>query len=376
MPASDSSRPRVAMVVHDFDPNLGQGRYCHELVKRLHTELAFDIHANTWTEAGVPGVRYLPVAAQRFNVITTISTFLPSAERSLRKHPPALIHAQGLSSWRADIITGHMCNGARRQYLRHAGWRSRLFASMVTPPERAFYRQRRARHLIAIARSLGREIQEQYGWNKTTHVIYHGTDSERFRPVGSAEERAQLQKRFKVPADRWLWLFMGEAVKGLAATIGQLPAFPEAHLLVVSRSQMDPYREQARAAGVLERITFHGFDPKPEEAFRTVDVFVYPNEYDPFGLVVTEAMASGLAVVVGESIGAAELVEHQRNGLRCRVTDPESIAGCLRHLATLPDRGQAMGLKARQTAQHYSWDLCAQETLKVYRQALSEKPSP
>jgi UDP-glucose:(heptosyl)LPS alpha-1,3-glucosyltransferase len=268
-----------------------------------------------------------------------------------------------------------MCNGARIPHLKNAGWRSRWFAQMVTPIERAFYRQSRARHLIAIARSLGREIETEYGWRRATHVIYHGTDSQRFRPVADAAERSALQSRFRVPSDRWNWLFMGEAVKGLAGAIQQLPAFPEAHLLVVSRSVMDPYRRQAEELGVLSRITFHGYDPKPEEAFRTVDVFLYPNEYDPFGLVVTEAMASGLAVVVGDSIGAAELVEHEKNGLRCRATDPKSIERCLSHLARLPDRGRALGIQARATAEHYSWDLCATETLRVYEQALKDRPS-
>jgi len=260
------------------------------------------------------------------------------------------------------------------RHLSTAGWRSRWFANLVTPIERAFYRQRRARHFIAIARCLGREVEQEYGWNKATHVIYHGTDSDRFRPVKDAAERRALQSRFKVLDQQWLWLFMGEAVKGLAAAIAQLPAFPIAHLLVVSRSNLDSHRAQATAAGVLNRITFHGYDPKPEEAFRAVDVFLYPNEYDPFGLVVTEAMASGLAVIVGDSIGAAELVEHQRNGLRCQATNAASITACLQHLSSLPDRGRALGLAARATAVHYSWDLCARETLKVYQQALKDRP--
>lgn len=375
MPASTPAPRRVALVVHDFDPNLGQGRYCHELVRRLSPHFSFDVHAHTWTDAQVAGVRYHRVPAYRFNVITTISTFLLAAERSLRRHPADLIHAQGLSSWHADLITGHMCNGARLRHLGAAGWRSRWFARLVTPAERAFYRQRRARHLIAIARSLGREIQQEYGWNKALHVIYHGTDSERFRPARDANERKALQQRFKISSDRWNWLFMGEAVKGLAATIGQLPAFPQAHLLVVSRSVMDSYRAQAAAVGVLERITFHGFDPQPEEAFRAADVFVYPNEYDPFGLVVTEAMASGLVVVVGDSIGAAELVTHERNGLLCRATDPASIEGCLRHLDSLPDRGRQLGIEARATAVQYSWDRCARQTAKVYEEAIRDRAS-
>lgn len=365
-----ASRPRVAIVVHDFDPSLGQGRYCFELIKRLHQEISFDVHANTWVDAGVSDVRYHTVAAVRSNVATTVLTFLASAERSLRAHPAALIHAQGLTCWRADIITGHICSAARMPFLANAGSRARMFARIVTPLERAFYRRRGVAQVIAISKTLGKQIREEYGWVKPMHVIYHGTDTARFRPAHDENERQRLRTRFRLPAGRWLWLFMGEAVKGLATAIAQLRLFPQAHLLVVSRSDMTPFMRQATSAGVLERISFHGFDPKPEEAFRVVDLFLYPNEYDTFGLVVTEAMASGLPVIVGDSIGAAELVQDGQNGLLCRVTSPASVTASLQTLVALPDKGRTLGREARGTAKYYSWDRCAEETLEVYRQAL------
>lgn len=365
--------PRVSIVIHDFDPNLGQGRYCHEIVRRLADRFEFHIHANTWKPVDAPNTHYHKVSANRFNVITTIASFLPFAELSLERVQPDLIHAQGLSSWRTDIITGHMCNGARLRHLRGAGWRSRWFAELITPFERAFYRQRRARHLIAIARSLGRDVETHYGWQGRTHVIYHGTDSVRFRPAADPEERTRLQERFKVPRDRWLWIFMGEAVKGLSGAIDQLQQFPNAHLLVVSRSDFTAFREQAHALGVLDRITFHGYDPLPEEAFRAADVFVYPAAYDPFGLVVTEAMASGLAVVVGVGVGASELIEDGRNGMRCNPEDPDGIRRALIQLSQLPDNASALRTAARETVIDQSWDRCAEETHKVYRVALAER---
>ena len=365
--------PRVSIVIHDFDPNLGQGRYCHEIVRRLADRFEFHIHANTWKPVDAPNTHYHRVAANRFNVITTIASFLPFAELSLDRIPADLVHAQGLSSWRTDIITGHMCNGARLKHLRGAGWRSRWFAEMITPFERAFYRQPRARHLIAIARSLGRDVETEYGWRGRTHVIYHGTDSVRFRPAADPAERRRLQERFKVPHDRWLWIFMGEAVKGLSGAIDQLVHFPDAHLLVVSRSDFTAFREQARNRGVFDRITFHGYDPKPEEAFRAVDVFVYPAAYDPFGLVVTEAMASGLAVLVGVGVGASELVRDGHNGMRCDPSDATSIRQGLVRLSGLPDGGSALRKAARETVVDQSWDRCAEETCKVYQIALEER---
>lgn len=39
---------KVALVVHDYNANFGQGRYCIELVKRLHNRVKFLIFANTF----------------------------------------------------------------------------------------------------------------------------------------------------------------------------------------------------------------------------------------------------------------------------------------------------------------------------------------
>ncbi len=376
-PASDGPAPakRIAFVIHDYDPNLGQGRYCVELAKRLHGRYAIDVHAASFRAPLLPNMRFLPVPAWRRGAFSTVFSFIAGAQRSLRRNPADLIHAQGLSSWSADVITGHMCVAARTRKLPSPGWRAELFTRLVTPFERAFYRQRRTRHLIAISRVLRAEIETDYGWSRPVSVIYHGTDCERFRPAQDALERERLRERYRLPAHGWTWIFMGEAVKGLRETIATLPHFNGAHLLVISRSRMDDFQTQARELGVQERITFHGFDPKPEEAFRAADVFVYPNEYDPFGMVVTEAMASGLPCVVGKRIGAAELIDDGQDGFLCDPLEPASVVSALRRLGGDSQLAGQVGPAARAKVQRFSWDACAAATADVYERVLREKQS-
>lgn len=365
--------PRIAFVIHDYDPNLGQGRYCVELAQRLNGRFTIDVHAASFRASEIPNVRFLRVPAWRRGAFSTVFSFIAGAQRSLRRNPPDLIHAQGLSSWSADVITGHMCVAARTRKLPSPGWRANLFTRLVTPFERAFYRQRRARHLIAISRVLEAEIAGDYGWRRPVSVIYHGTDTAKFRPPAEASEKARLRERFGVPGGDWTWIFMGEAVKGLRECIAALPSFPAARLLVVSRSRMDAFESQARELGVRERVIFHGFDPKPEEAFRAADVFVYPNEYDPFGMVVTEAMASGLPCVVGKRIGAAELIADGEDGFLCDPLEPATVLAPLRQLAETRDCAARIGLAARAKVSRYSWDACAEATAQVYERVLREK---
>ena len=367
---------RIALVVHDYDANYGQGRYCVELVRHLRGRAEFVVYSNTFAATEEPGLRWRRVPADRRNAVTTVFSFLPAAEAMIRRDKPDLVHCQGLTSWSADIITGHICNAARGRRLRTPARRPHAFIRLVKPFERAFYRQRRVRRLIAISRSLETEIREEYGWTKPATVIYHGTDTAQFRPVSDEAERSALRRRFKVPEDRWIWLFMGEAVKGLREVIEQLDSFPQAHLLVVSRSELGPYRGLAESLRVDHRATFHGYEPASADAFRAADVFVYPNDYDPFGMVATEAMATGIPVVLGRAIGAAELVDHGRNGLLCDQQDAASIRDQLAKLAADPENAKAMGLAARATIEQHTWDVCAEQTWSVYEQVLREKQAP
>ncbi len=367
---------KVAFVIHDFDANFGQGRYGVELARRLANRCEFVVVSNTFNAPNLSNVRWVRVPAWRFNVVTTVASFIPAAEHAVRRENPDVIHAQGLTCWRADVITGHICNAARSRSLAVTRPTARWFIRLVTPLERAFYRQQRATHLIAISRSLAREIRDEYGWNRHVAILHHGTNTEQFRPVASPEERAALRAYFKLPPDRWLWLFMGEAVKGLRQVIEQLSLFPDAHLLVISRSNPEPYKAQAITAGVFDRIQFWGYESHPEIAFRAVDVFVYPSDYDPFGMVGSEAMASGIPVIVGSSIGIAELVRDGENGLLCDPEDCRSITAQLQRLRDEPNLSRQLAIKGRESIMETSWDHNADEVFRIYQEIAHLRGKP
>lgn len=359
---------KLALVVHDFDPGYGQGRYCVEIARRLAGRIEIEVHSNTWNTDLIPGTVWRKVPAWRKNVVTTVASFLPSAARSLRRFPATLVHAQGLSCWSADVITAHICNAARRAHLAGSPLTSRAFAAGISPVERSFYRRQKNAHLIAVSEVVRQEIRENYGWNGPSSVIYHGTDITRFRPSESITERAETRQRYGLPAEAWVWLFVGEAVKGLREIIRILPQFPLAHLLAITRSVRDEYQALAESLGVAGRTHLRGPESKLELAYRSADVFVYPAHYDSFALVAAEAMASGLPVVLGNQIGAAELITAGENGLLCDPRNPDSIQQQLHWIQNHPDRADVLGRAARKTLERHTWDDCVASTWSVYQQ--------
>lgn len=361
------------MVVHDCQAGLGQGRYTIELVRRLSDRFAFHVFANRF-DPGLPSeVRCHRVPAIRVTALTTVLSFLAAGERRVRRARCDLIHAQGLTCWSAEIVTAHICNQARLERSAPRGLRRRLFPSVIVPLERAFYRAQAKRHAIAISRVVGTELTRCYGWNRPMTVIPHGVDVDRFRPAKRAEEQQALRNRYKVSERDWVWLFVGEASKGVPALLEQLGAFPAARLLVISRSASEPMMSLARAMGVEGQVLWHGPEVEPELAYRAADLFAYPSDYDAFGMVVMEAMASGLPAIVSSHIGAAELIEDRVQGLLVDPKAKDSVRSALGWIRDHPRDAERMAGEGRRVAMASSWEACASRTAEVYDSLLGER---
>ena len=111
----------------------------------------FHVFANTFA-ADIDRVVLHHVPALRTNTLATVGSFAEAAEIVLRTTRLDLIHAQGFSSWSADIATAHVCNAARRAREPARRWKDAVFRSIASPLERRFYRQPRLRHVIAVSR--------------------------------------------------------------------------------------------------------------------------------------------------------------------------------------------------------------------------------
>ena len=122
-----------------------------------------------------------------------------------------------------------------------------------------------------------------------------------------------------------------------------------------------------------DRFTFWGPEQEIWRAYRAADVFLYPSTYDTFGMVVSEAMATGVPVVVGRDIGAAELIENGRNGFLIRPSEPADLRGVLGRLVEDTALGRTVGDAGLATAKAQSWDACAQATEQVYLSVLNAK---
>lgn len=90
--------------------------------------------------------------------------------------------------------------------------------------------------------------------------------------------------------------------------------------------------------------------------YQQSSVFVLASLEDGFGMVVAQAMACGLPVIVTENVGARDLVQDGVNGFVVPVGSPEAITERLRYLYEQPERCREMGEQARKTVESgYGW---------------------
>lgn len=105
-------------------------------------------------------------------------------------------------------------------------------------------------------------------------------------------------------------------------------------------------------------VTFHQPVPQAQlrEYYNQSSVFVLASVADGFGMVVAQAMACGLPVIVTENVGAKDLVVDGINGFIVPVGKPEIIAERLRQMHEDPALCRKMGEAAKLTVENgYTW---------------------
>jgi glycosyltransferase involved in cell wall biosynthesis len=97
------------------------------------------------------------------------------------------------------------------------------------------------------------------------------------------------------------------------------------------------------------------------ELVREQDVFVLPSLHDGFGLVVPQALASGLVAIVSDHVGAQELVKDESNGYVIPAGSSDAIREKLAFLAKNRERLVEMRRAAAESSRYADWDLYAKE---------------
>ena len=230
----------------------------------------------------------------------------------------------------------------------------------------------------------------EYMAEEISRLFAVGREKIRVLPNG-VDPASLLAGREKEPDCRDLYhrepniVFLGRLVpeKGVQVLLEAMPAIlrqvSNARLLVAGRGPYGDYLQaRVRELGLQDHVRFVGFvdDLGRNRLLEMARVAVFPSLYEPFGIVALEAMAAMVPVVIADTGGLAEIVEHGVDGYRVPAGRPDMLAHYITRVLLYPGLAVEMCRRARRKVLTlYDWQYIAGETRRVYRQAL-DSPEP
>lgn len=217
-------------------------------------------------------------------------------------------------------------------------------------------------------------------------VVHPGADPMRFHPGDDGVH--ELRRRLGLQQERVvLTLARLQPRKGVDRTLEALTTlaeFPDlVYVVAGSGSMAGELERRAVALGLGGRVRFQDdvADADLPAYYRMADVFLLPSRREPgdevegFGIVLSEAGASGIPVVGGRSGGVPEAVIEGETGLLVDPEDPRAIAAALHRLLLDRPLAERLGRGGRVAVERYfNWDRAAAQAWQVVCEVAGERP--
>ena len=379
------SRLKIALVANNIHFRGGMERYCAELATALSFQ--HDVHLFASEIDDVPKERLTlhPVVTVSRPIAALFAQYYWKSSRQIKMRDYDVVHSIGGITAHQNFVTAQYCQHAWGEAIRTEPgaadgisayhqfmWRMTGFFEKraLTSPETL--------GISANSHRTRLDLEHFYGCDPAKiSVVYNAVDSVRFNHANTRFRR-QIREKYGVPENAVVVLFVGEyRRKGLAALIRALGNLnnPQVYLLAVGKGDLAQYHALAAEANMTQRVAFAGPTRDIEQVFGAADIFAFPTYYEAFGMVITEAMASGLPVITSRRAGAAEMIRDGESGLLLDAPgDTDELSRKLELLLADKSLRDDMGRKARQTVSGHCWSDVAEQTLKMYELGLNREP--
>ena len=371
---------KVLIVTHVVNKTEGQGRVNYEVVRAaLAAGHDVTVLASVVDKAlaSHPRLSVVLIAASRLpTALIKYQIFAWRAAAWIRanRHAFDVVQVNGFIAWTtADVNAVHFV---------HDGWyRSGYYPFRMTGGAHDSYQVlftrinawcekwsfRRSRMLVAVSEKVGAELVAAGLPAQRISVIHNGVDDVEFSPDAS---KLPHRARFNLPETGFLLLFAGDlriSRKNLDTTFSALARCgTDVQLVVAGDLTNSPYPALADKLGITSRVHFLGQVQDMPGLMRGMDLFVFPSRYEPFGLVLLEALASGLPVITARTAGAAEVI-----GPDCGIVvedpdDADALAAAIMQIASVQARAKEMGEAGRRLSMTMSWQAMAGRYLELF----------
>lgn len=226
---------------------------------------------------------------------------------------------------------------------------------------------KRARYITTVSSALHENVQGLYRNDKSS-IVPMGCNTREFSPDRRVKDYFGQGNKKTV-------LFVGRLAekKGVTYLIEAMKRVDDAVLCVVGKGELEQQlKEQAKELG--DKVMFLGPKTHDElpEIYASADVFVAPSitardgDTEGFGLVIIEAMASGLPVVSSNCGGIPDIITNNVNGILCEEKNIDEIANAINSLICNDNLRERIVAYGKQTAKQNDY----QEVARRYKEII------
>jgi len=366
---------RISFFLPRCTPENSHGRYVIELAKRLRGDNQVSVYAGAFWPPfrSMVQCHFLPVPNRPS--IARLAALWAASVVAVRRRRADIIHTQGADAPFGNVVTAQFCNAVMQGAPGYGtGLYRRINYAIGAAAERHCMGKASTRRIIAISRQVKSDIEREYRIEPHKVVIVpHGVDLEGFNPRDRLRWRGPARDRLGLGKDEFVVLFVGGDYrrKGLVPLLAAAMRLrTRVKVLAVGVRPDRELAQYVRQNNLSHLVQFLQTTVDLASLYAAVDCYALPTRYDTFSMATLEAMASGLPVCVSRAAG---ITERLTDGLDCLLLDdPGDVEAIARHLERLADMELrvALGQQARKTAEQFSWDSVASQTLAVYNQAL------
>lgn len=231
---------------------------------------------------------------------------------------------------------------------------------------------KRAGAITVVSKAL-KEYTDRFYPNDKTSIIPMGCDTHAFSPNSRREDFYKQNGKKAI-------LFVGRLAekKGVTYLIEAMKAIDGAVLYIAGKGNLEESLKK-QAVGLGEQVVFLGPKTHSElpQIYASADVFVAPSvtaadgDKEGFGLVIIEAMASGVPVVASNSGGIPDIITDGENGLLCEEKNPSALAGAINRVLSDEGLREKLIKNGYDTAESYSYERIAERYHKIIEDVLN-----
>ncbi|MDD5259383.1 MAG: glycosyltransferase family 4 protein [bacterium] len=368
----------IVFVTRSYTKKGGISRCVAELAEKFSQGHHVHIFANRWDEVLVKdNISFYKIKVISWPFFLKVLSFVWFGSRKLKTGSFGLVIGPLGDVASADILVAHSCHRAwieikkKDPVERLKYWLNPLH-HIVLFLEKSSLKKGKYKKIISISRLTKNDLIKYYQLpEEDITVIYNGVNTAEFTPGNKNKYRPGMRQELGFADTDILLLFAANEFKrkGLS-TLLEAVALPMQNapvkLLIVGGDNPGRYTGLIQKLKITEQTYFYGPRRDMNRFYAASDVFVLPTKLEPFGLVITEAMASGLPVITSRLAGAAELISDGETGLLLK--DPENpgeLQDKIFQLVRNAGYRDKLGANAAVAMQQYSWEMVKTEYEKV-----------